>query len=174
MADPATIYVTILLIGIGLTLVVGQILIRSGRALLAEVFPRQETATSVTRLVVVLFHLVVLGILALVVTIDFTLATPMQTLVAKLGLVLLVLGAAYGATVALLIRVRDRRRAQMLVDQSNAQAAQQYAQTPYNGMATPVPEPHLNTGEPQARVHPAESQPGEPHYPHPDPTQQRP
>lgn len=164
MADPVSTFLTVLLIGIALTIVVGQILVRSGQAILAEVFPRRETATSVTRLVVVLFHLVVLGVLALVVTIDFTLATPIQTIVVKLGLVLLVLGAAYAATLSLLARLRARRRMQLLVEQNNAQT-QQYNQTQqygrygeteyYEGFGTPGTQANPSTAEVHPVIEPA-------------------
>jgi len=121
MADPVSIYLTVLFIGIALTIVVGQILIRSGRPYLEDAFPRPGTASSVTGLVVVLFHLIVLGVIALVVSVDITLAHPLQTIVVRTGLVLLVLGAAYGATLLMLARLRARRRQQLLIDERTAQ-----------------------------------------------------
>jgi len=63
-------YIAFLIIGTGLTLLVGQMLIRSGRPYLAEVFGDRKVATSVTRLLAVLFHLLVLGVLALISVID--------------------------------------------------------------------------------------------------------
>lgn len=121
-------YLTVLFLGIVLTIVVGQILIRSGRPFLADVFREPETARSVTRLLVVLFHLVVLGMIALVATIDVTLAHPIQTIVVRLGLVLLVVGAAYAGTLFVLARLRARRRGQMLLaeqEQARQAGAQQ-------------------------------------------------
>ena len=124
MTDPASTYLTVLFIGIALTVGVGQILIRSGRPFLQDVFREQETARSVTRLLVVLFHLIVLGVIALVATIDITLEHPVQTIVVRLGLVLLVVGAAYGGTLLLLTRLRARRRMQMRFDDQAMQAEQ--------------------------------------------------
>lgn len=121
MADPLNIYLTVLFIGIGLTVVVGQILIRSGRPFLEDVFPNRETASSVTQLLVVLFHLIVLGVIALIASIDVTLDHPVQTIVVRTGLVLLVLGVAYAATLLVLARLRSRRREQLLTDEHNAQ-----------------------------------------------------
>jgi hypothetical protein len=154
MTDPVSIYLAVLFIGVGLTLVVGQILTRSVRPFLQDVFPKPETASSVTRLVVVLFHLIVLGVIALVATINITLSHPIQTIVVKLGLVLLVLGAAHGGTLLALTRLRARRRLQMLLDEKSAQAeqirqvqAQQYgyqglgAQQPPTAQTYPVPDP---------------------------------
>lgn len=124
MADPVSTYLTVLFLGIVLTVAVGQILIRSGRPFLADVFPDPETGRSVTRLLVVLFHLVVLGLIALVATIDITFTHPIQTIVVRLGLVLLVLGAAHAGTLFVLTRLRARRRIQLRLDERNAQAEQ--------------------------------------------------
>ncbi|HEY2766381.1 MAG TPA: hypothetical protein VGJ13_20575 [Pseudonocardiaceae bacterium] len=124
MEDQAGSYFVVLFVGIALTVVVGQILVRSVRPFLEDVFQQPETSTSVTRLLVVLFHLVVLGVIALVATIDITLSHPIQTIVVKLGLVLLVLGAAHAGTLLVLTRLRARRRVQMLLDEKSAQAEQ--------------------------------------------------
>lgn len=139
-------YLTVLFLGIVLTIVVGQILIRSGRPFLADVFREPETARSVTRLLVVLFHLVVLGVIALVATIDVTLAHPIQTIVVRLGLVLLVVGAAYAGTLFVLARLRARRRGQMLLaeqEQSRAQG-QQYGQ---QGLGGQYPNTHPSAAD---------------------------
>ena len=124
MADQAGSYFVVLFVGIALTVVVGQILVRSVRPFLEDVFQHPETSASVTRLLVVLFHLVVLGVIALVATIGITFDHPVQTIVVKLGLVLLVLGAAHAGTLLALARLRARRRMQMLLDEKSAQAEQ--------------------------------------------------
>jgi hypothetical protein len=153
MSDPVGTYLTVLLIGVGLTILVGQVLMRSARPFLEEVFERPETANSVARLLVLLFHLVVLGVLALVVSIDFTFDHPLQTIVVKLGLVLLVLGIAHGSTLVLLTRLRTRRRLRMEYEEKAAQAAeiqaQQYGQ--HSGPSTPPSPP--STGP--AQTYPA-------------------
>ncbi|MGH4026808.1 MAG: hypothetical protein ACRDRV_19725 [Pseudonocardiaceae bacterium] len=131
MTDPASTYLAVLFIGIALTVAVGQILIRSGRPFLQDVFRDRDTATSVTRLLVVLFHLIVLGVIALVATIDITLDHPVQTIVVRVGLVLLVVGAAYGGTLLLLARLRARRRLQLLIEEETEQA--RHTQPPQYG-----------------------------------------
>jgi hypothetical protein len=140
MTDPASTYLTVLFIGIALTVGVGQILIRSGRPFLEDVFRERETARSVTRLLVVLFHLIVLGVIALVATIDITLAHPIQTIVVRLGLVLLVVGAAYGGTLLVLTRLRARRRVQLLLDERARLAEQaQATQFGHQGLGAQYP-----------------------------------
>lgn len=135
MADPVSTYLTVLLIGIVLTVVVGQILVRGGRPIVEDAFREPETARSVTRLLVVLFHLVVLGVIALVATIDVTFDHPVQTIVVRLGFVLLVLGAAYAGTLFVLARLRARRRVQMLLA---AQEEQRQAGTRPDGTIPPM------------------------------------
>jgi len=108
-------YLAFLILGIALTLLVGQLLIRSGRPYLEEVFGDSKVAGSVTRLLAVLFHLLVLGVLALISTVDVPVEGSVQAVVTKLGVVLLVLGLAQGATMVLLAKLRERRLAQELM-----------------------------------------------------------
>lgn len=121
MADPTSIGLTVLGIGVVLTVVVAQILVRSGRPFLQDSFERPETAASVTRLLVLLFHLVVLGVIALVAMIDVSFGGAVETVVVRLGFVLLVLGAAHGGTLLLLNRLRKRRHEQTMLDEMNEQ-----------------------------------------------------
>ena len=125
MADTGT-YLTIVVIGAVLTLIVGQILIRSGHGFLADVFDDGDVASSVTRLLAVLFHLVALGFLALVSTFDpIPVQGTIQMIITKLGGVLLVLGVLHGLTLVLLSRIRSRRRAQGMEASMTAQYDQQ-------------------------------------------------
>jgi hypothetical protein len=126
-------YVLLLLLSIALTVLVGQILVRTGEDFLADVFDDKKTARSVNRLLAVLFHLIVLGVLALITTINPPPDNELQTLVFKLGVVLLILGAAHGGTMLLLARIRSRRREQDLADEMSAQleqSRQQYGHYP--------------------------------------------
>lgn len=104
-------YLVFVATGTALTLLVGQLLIRSGLVYLEEVFDDRRLASSANRLLAVLFHLVMLGVLALISTIDVPVDGTPQTVVTKLGVVLLVLGAGHGTTLVGLGRLRDRRRA---------------------------------------------------------------
>ena len=106
----------ILALGVILTAGVGLILARSGRALLSEVYDDDRTAASVTRLVVVLFGLVVLGVVALLSTAELSGDGLAETVLVKLGIVLLVVGAAYGGTLMVLARIRAARREQQHAD----------------------------------------------------------
>ncbi|MFY9806169.1 MAG: hypothetical protein WCC65_15515 [Pseudonocardiaceae bacterium] len=112
----ANAYVTFLLIGVLLVLVDGQILYRGGLGYLAKVYPA-DSARSVMQLAAVLFHLVVLGLLALISTINVSTGMPIRDLVVKWGVVLLGLAAAHGLTMAVLVTMRNRRREEQLEDE---------------------------------------------------------
>jgi hypothetical protein len=109
-------YVTFLLLGVLLVLIDGQILYWSGSKYLAKVF-QPDGARSVMQLVAVLFHLMVLGMLALISTIDVSTGLPIRDLVVKLGWVLLMLGVAHGVTMAILISVRNRRLDEQIMEE---------------------------------------------------------
>lgn len=112
MNEPIDLYVTVVVLGALLTVLVGVLLYRNGEPFLVDVFGGdRERATGINRLLVVLFHLVVLGMLALISVLEVPWATgATQIVLTKLGVVLLVLGGAHGATMAVLTRIRLRRR----------------------------------------------------------------
>jgi hypothetical protein len=105
-------YVVLLLVSIGLTFLVGRLLVRAGEPYLLEVFHDEKVTRSVNLLLSVLFHLITLGVLAIISVADVPgVDNALQTFVVKLGIVLLTLGIAYGISMLVLIRVRERRRA---------------------------------------------------------------
>lgn len=109
-------YVTFLIVGVGLVLIDGQIISRSGRGYLRKVY-EPEAARSMIQLVVGLFYLVVLGLLALISMIDIDTGLPVRDVVAQLGILLLVLAAAHGLTITILMRIRDRRWQEQISDE---------------------------------------------------------
>lgn len=112
MADDLGTYLVVLVLGIGLALVVGQVLLRTGQAILEEALGDQRVARSVNRLFAVLFHLGALGVLALISTIGVPVDGTVQTVVTKLGIILLILGVAHGLLMLTLARIRARSREQ--------------------------------------------------------------
>ncbi|HEX6346887.1 hypothetical protein [Umezawaea sp.] len=110
-------YAVFLLLGVVLVVVDGQLIYRSGRGYLSKAYGNEESARSMNRLVAVLFHLVVLGLLMLISTIDVSTGDPVQDVVFRLGIVLLLLALAHGATMAILGRIRDKQLQQALVDE---------------------------------------------------------
>lgn len=102
---------TLLAIAVVLTLVVGRILLASGEPFLQEVFRDDDVGRSVNRLLSVLFHLVTLGVLAIVSAIPVPVQDPVQSLVVRIGVAMLIVGAAYGISMLVLLKIRERRRA---------------------------------------------------------------
>ncbi|NKE55538.1 hypothetical protein FXN61_01345 [Lentzea sp. PSKA42] len=109
-------YVTFLVLGIVLVVVDGQLIYHSGKGYLRRAYD-DEQAAAMMRLTAVLFHLVVLGLLALVSIIEVQTGDPVKNVVVKLGVVLLLLALAHGVTMAILARIRDRQLQEQLADQ---------------------------------------------------------
>jgi hypothetical protein len=116
MSDTAE-YITLLLISIIITIAVGRVLMMSGQPFLQEVFQDEKVTTSVNRLLSVLFHLITIGVLTIISVWSFDVGTQLQNMVVKLGIVLIVLGIAYGVSMLVLIRVRQQRRADQISEE---------------------------------------------------------
>lgn len=136
-------YVAFLVIGAALVLVDGQVIYRNGRQFLRQAAPG-ASAESLTRLVSVLFHLGTLGVLMLLSTIDVPTDDQLKGVVVRLGIILLVLGAAHWLAVSALARIRDREEYETLVAEREAR------RQAHDAAGTYVPEPTVNpayTGE---------------------------
>ncbi|RZT89182.1 hypothetical protein EV383_6141 [Pseudonocardia sediminis] len=119
-------YIALIIVGIVITVGVGQILYRSGEPFLEEVFQNKDTARSLNRLLVLLFHLLTLGVLAMISIVDIPSGTSgLQAIVFKTGVVLLIVGIAYGVSMLVLLRVRERRRQAALSDAIDQSLAEQ-------------------------------------------------
>lgn len=126
MTDTAQ-YLTLLAVSVALTFLVGRLLVVAGEPFLMEVFRDKKVTRSVNLLLSVLFHLITLGVLAIISVITVQVGNPLQTLVMRLGVVLLVLGVAYGVSMLVLIRVRDRRKADEVTEQVNEKMQERHA-----------------------------------------------
>lgn len=135
MNDTA-LYLTLLAVSIGLTFLVGRLLVNAGEPFLQDVFQDSAVTRSVNLLLSVLFHLITLGVLAIVSVVDLGTGDPVQTFVARLGVVLLILGVAYGISMLVLIRVRERRRAAQVSEQVQERLADRGVNTQPSQMTT--------------------------------------
>lgn len=130
MPDDLGTYVVVLVLGIGAVLAVGQVLLRTGRAILEDAFGGQQVAHSVNGLFAVLFHLGALGMLAVISRVDVSGTSAVQTVVTTLGIILLILGAALGLFILALTRIRAHSRRQAEREMSlQLQAARRPAAT---------------------------------------------
>ncbi|RCW47127.1 hypothetical protein DFQ14_101471 [Halopolyspora algeriensis] len=121
-------YVVFLVIGVALVLIDGWFIRRSGATYLAEVYPTTRIADSVNRLITVLFHLSVLGVLALISTIEISTDNAAEAVVARTGVMLLVLAVAHGITLWVMARLRSRQREQQLKDELTARTEERMEQ----------------------------------------------
>ena len=107
-------YVAYLLISIGLTALVGQVLSRSGRLFLLDAVGGSDSAAKgISTLIVVCFYLISGGFIVLTMRISadsVTARQAIQLLATKIGEVLLLLGAEYLAGIITLTRMRCRLR----------------------------------------------------------------
>lgn len=129
-------YITFLVLGVVLILIDGQLIYRSGRRYLQEVY-KPDAARSMMQLVTVLFTLVVLGLLALISLIDVDSGLPVRDVVVQLGMVLLMLAVMHGFILSILMRIRNRRRQEKISDEFSAISQQRAA---HEVTVHPVPE----------------------------------
>jgi hypothetical protein len=140
MIDTAQ-YIALLAVGFGLTFVVGRLLVRAGQPFLEDVFHDRTVTRSVNLLLSVLFHLITLGVLAIISVADVNAGGPLQTFVARVGIILITLGIAYGISILVLIRVRERRRAAEISEHVREQLAGRGISTvPTLATTRPVPD----------------------------------
>lgn len=130
-------YLTFLVLGAILVVLDGQIIYWSGRRYLGESAGDAAAPTSMTRLAVVLFHLVTLGLLALISTINFGGGNDEEAVAVRLGVVLLLLAAAHAATMGVLSRIRDRQESELLT----RVATERRADRQVDPMTYPAAEP---------------------------------
>ena len=123
-------YVLFLLIGALLVVIDGQIIYRSGRRMLRQSSSDAGSAESQVSLVVVLFHLVSFGVVALASTIGEW--NTVTGVVARLGLLLLFLALAHWAATTALASLRDREsaRSQRLAGIGRARSAVRRSASP--------------------------------------------
>lgn len=150
-------YGVFLVLGAVIVIIDGQLLLRVGRAYLKDAYPDRTAATAVNYLIAVLFHLVMLGVLAVISVFMRDAATLVQTFVLNIGILLLVVAAGHAVTIAVLGQLRRGQLEQRLLDETTAarsgRAARQFSgRSDHEGPVMPVGP---QTGEPRPVVGPA-------------------
>jgi divalent metal cation (Fe/Co/Zn/Cd) transporter len=110
-------YIVLLVISIAIAVAVGRVLATSGEPFLQEVFDNEKVTRSVNNLLSVLFHLISIGVVTIIAAWDLNVGSQFQNMIVKVGMVLLVLGIAYGVSMLVLIRIRERRRASQIAEE---------------------------------------------------------
>jgi hypothetical protein len=143
-------YLVLLAVAVGLTFLVGRLLVSAGEPFLLEVFHDRKVTRSVNLLLSVLFHLITLGVLAIISVVDFSSGDNLlQNFVVRLGVVLLTLGIAYGISMLVLIRVRERRRAAQISEDVQERLAERGASVTPPAVAPPPGQPQGGESERQ-------------------------
>ncbi|MEV5541842.1 hypothetical protein AB0L13_33875 [Saccharopolyspora shandongensis] len=110
-------FVVFLIVGAALVVGDGQLIRRSGTTYLQSTARDSAAADSVNQLVVVVFHLAALGLLALISVLPLDVGRDPETVVARLGVLLLVLAVAHGVTVWTLGRIRTHQQSRTLQEE---------------------------------------------------------
>ena len=103
----------LLILGIGAIIVAidGQLIIRKAPSYLDEVYENKKRSRQVTGMVAGLFHLIMLGVVALVSSVSLAPDAGIQSVLARLGVMLLLTAVGHGVTMVVLSRLREQELA---------------------------------------------------------------
>lgn len=106
----------LLILGIGAVIVAidGQLIIRKAPSYLDEVYENPQRSRQVTGMVAGLFHLIMLGVVALVSSVSLAPDAGIQSVLARLGVMLLLTAIGHGVTMLVLSRLREQELATQL------------------------------------------------------------
>jgi hypothetical protein len=99
----------ILLVGVVIVIVDGQLILRGAPGYLAEVYQTPKEARQVSGMVAVLFHLIMLGVVALVTSIWISPDAGIRSVLARVGIILVLTAIGHGITMAVLSRLRQQQ-----------------------------------------------------------------
>jgi hypothetical protein len=116
-------YLVVLFIGAVIVIVDGQLILRNGPTYLAEVY-RAGSARRISTLVGVFFHLVMLGVVAIVASIGLGQNPGVQSVMARVGVILLLTALGHAVTMTILSRMRQEQEG---TDLAEAQVAAQHS-----------------------------------------------
>lgn len=109
-------YLLILLIGAVIVIVDGQLIFRKSPAYLDEVYQNPGRSRQVSGLVTVLFHLVMLGLVALVASIGLAENPSARSVIARVGVLLLLTALGHAGTMSVLSRLRDQQQSTRIAE----------------------------------------------------------
>ncbi|GAA3994136.1 hypothetical protein GCM10022247_12140 [Allokutzneria multivorans] len=121
MEENLNAYFAFLIVGAILVIADGQLIMRASRGYLRSAYADEKAANSMGRMIGVLFHIITLGLLMLLSTVNIPVEGAVQQVVTKLGIVLLLLGAAHAVALSVLRNMRERQSSQLLTQETNAQ-----------------------------------------------------
>jgi uncharacterized BrkB/YihY/UPF0761 family membrane protein len=108
-------YLAVLVVGTLIVLVDGQLIVRNGPTYLAEVYGARP-ARKLAQLVAVFFHLVMLGLVALVASLWMSQNPGVQSVTARIGVILLLTAVGHALALGILSRLRQEQEGTELVE----------------------------------------------------------
>jgi fatty acid desaturase len=114
-------YLVLLFLGVLIVIVDGQFIMRNSPAYLAQVYGTRP-ARKLASLVAVFFHLVMLGLVALVAAFGLGPDPTVQTLISRIGVILLLTALGHALTMSILSRLRTEQESTEIAE---AQLARQ-------------------------------------------------
>jgi succinate-acetate transporter protein len=133
-------YIAFLLVSALLVVLDAVIITISGRKYLRD-DDHPGVSLAASWLTTTLFTLIVLGLVALISTVDLPVEGELQKLVTKLGIVLLLLAVAHGITMAVLTRFRGEERQEHLAEEL-AEQSRGHTRTPEVSRSIERDEPY--------------------------------
>jgi hypothetical protein len=109
-------YLLILLIGSVIVFVDGQLIMRKAPGYLDEVYENLKRSRQVTSMVVGLFHLIMLGVVALVSSVGLAVDAGVQSVLARIGVMLLLTAVGHAITLLVLSRLREQELATQVTE----------------------------------------------------------
>ena len=100
-------YLLVLLIGAVMVAIDGQVILRKSPAYLDEVYQNLDRSKQVAGMVAVLFHLVMLGMVALVGSVGGV-ESGVRPVITRVGVMLLLVALGHAITMGVLSRLRDQ------------------------------------------------------------------
>jgi hypothetical protein len=126
-------YLVLLFIGVLIVIVDGQFIMRNSPAYLAQVYGTRP-ARKLASLVAVFFHLVMLGLVALVAAFGLGPDPTVQSLISRIGVILLLTALGHGLTMSILSRLRTEQESTEIAE---AQLARQHEVMARDEASTP-------------------------------------
>jgi len=102
-------YLVVLFLGAVLVLIDGQLIYRGGVGYLGEVYENPKRAHQVAGMVAVLFHMVMFGVVALITSVAFSPDAGIRSVLARMGILLLLTAVGHAITMTLLSRMREQQ-----------------------------------------------------------------
>jgi hypothetical protein len=106
----------ILLIGVVIVIIDGQLIYRGAPGYLAEVYKEPRQAHQVAGMVTVLFHLIMLGLITLVTSIGLPSDAGIRSALGRVGVMLVLTALGHGVTMAVLSRLRQQQLATQIAE----------------------------------------------------------